>query len=116
MAHFVGNLDFARKRRFMTAARCLLIPSLIPETSSLVAMEAIACGTPVVAFSAGALPEIIDPGITGFLVENTQEMAEAIHAVHQLDSERCRATARHRFPLERMVQRYLDYHHRLATR
>jgi hypothetical protein len=43
-------------------------------------------------------------------------MAEAIHVVDQLDSERCRATARHRFPLERMVQRYLDYHHRLAAR
>ncbi|MGA7868187.1 MAG: glycosyltransferase, partial [Stellaceae bacterium] len=48
------NLDFRPKRRFLTAARCLLMPSLIAETSSLVAMEAIACGTPVVAFPVGA--------------------------------------------------------------
>lgn len=63
------NLDFRPKRRFLTAARCLLMPSLIAETSSLVAMEAIACGTPVVAFPVGALPEIIEPGVTGFLVD-----------------------------------------------
>jgi glycosyltransferase involved in cell wall biosynthesis len=116
MAHFVGNLDFARKRRFLTAARCLLMPSLIAETSSLVAMEAIACGTPVVAFPAGALPEIIEPGVTGFLVEDAKEMAQAIHAVANLDPERCRAAARHRFPHERMVERYLGYYHYMAGR
>jgi glycosyltransferase involved in cell wall biosynthesis len=116
VARFVGNLGFARKRRLLTAARCLLMPSLIAETSSLVAMEAIACGTPVVAFPAGALPEIIEPGVTGFLVKDANEMAEAIRAAGNLDRERCRATAHRRFPLERMVERYLDYYHRLAGR
>lgn len=116
MAHFVGNLDFARKRRFLTAARCLLMPSLIAETSSLVAMEAIACGTPVVAFPAGALSEIIEPGVTGFLVEDAKEMAQAIHAVANLDRERCRTAARHRFPHERMVERYLGYYRYMAGR
>src|SRR5205823_4301116 len=96
-ARFLGNLGVLRKRRFLTAARCLVMPSLIAETSSLVAMEAIACGTPVVAFPVGALPEIIEPGVTGFLVGDTREMAEAIRAVGGIDRERCRAIARDRF-------------------
>jgi glycosyltransferase involved in cell wall biosynthesis len=113
-ARFLGNLDFVRKRRFLTAARCLLMPSLIAETSSLVAMEAIACGTPVVAYPAGALPDIIEPGVTGFLVDNAREMAEAIRIVDSIDRERCRAIARRRFSLERMVEGYFGYYHQLA--
>lgn len=114
-ACFVGNLDFARKRRYLTAAHCVLMPSLIAETSSLVAMEAIACGTPVVAFPAGALTEIVEPGVTGFLVGNAREMADAIHAAASIDRERCRAIARRRFSLERMVDGYLAYYHQLAA-
>jgi glycosyltransferase involved in cell wall biosynthesis len=116
MARYVGNLNFARKRRFLTAARCLLMPSLIAETSSLVAMEAIACGTPVVAYPAGALPEIIDPGVTGFIVNNPQEMAEAIRAVDGIDPDRCRAVARRRFCQDRMVGAYFGYYRKLAAR
>ncbi len=106
------NLDFRPKRRFLTAARCLLMPSLIAETSSLVAMEAIACGTPVVAFPVGALPEIIEPGVTGFLVD---EDAEAIRAVETLEPERCREAARQRFSLERMITGYFGYYRKLAA-
>ena len=92
-ARFLGPIGFARKRRLLTAARVLLIPSLVAETSSLVAMEALACGCPVVAFPAGALPDIVEPGVTGFLVSTTEEMAEAIPLCDGIDRERCRELA-----------------------
>lgn len=111
----IGPVGFDKKRRLLTAARCLLVPSLAPETSSLVAMEALACGTPVVAFASGALPEIIEHGRTGFIVDTMDEMAEAIHATAALDPEICRAAARERFSLERMTTRYLDTYERLAS-
>lgn len=111
---FLGPLPFARKRRLLAGARCLLLPTLAPETSSLVAMEALACGTPVVAFASGALPEIVEHGATGFLVRDAQEMADAIAACAALDPGRCRAVARERFPLEGMVRRYFDLYHQLA--
>jgi glycosyltransferase involved in cell wall biosynthesis len=113
-ARFLGSIGFARKTRLLSAARCLLAPSLVAETSSLVAMEAIACGTPVVAFPAGALTEIVEPGVTGFLVDNTEEMAEAIAACAAIDRNRCRAVARERFSIRRMLERYLAVYSRLA--
>ena len=111
---FIGPIGPVRKRRLLTAARCLLLPSLAPETSSLVAMEALACGTPVIAFPSGALPEIVEHGRTGFLVEDEQEMAEAIHAAPSIEPEVCRAAARERFSLERTVERYFALYRQLA--
>ena len=113
-ARFLGPVWWARKRRLLNAAYCLLVPSLAPETSSLVAMEATACGTPVIAFPAGALAEIVEPGLTGYLVRNAREMAEAIRAVGDFDRERCREQARGRFSLERMVRSYFALYHQLA--
>ncbi|MBV9523569.1 MAG: glycosyltransferase [Alphaproteobacteria bacterium] len=112
---FLGPLDFARKRRLLTAAHCLLVPSLVAETSSLVAMEALACGTPVVAFAAGALPAIVEHGRTGFIVADEGEMADAIRAAVTLDPEACRARARARFSLERMTGHYLGLYEKLAA-
>jgi glycosyltransferase involved in cell wall biosynthesis len=111
---WIGPIGFARKRRLLTAARCLLVPSLVPETSSLVAMEALACGTPVVAFPSGALAEIIDHGRTGFLVADATEMADAIKAAAGLDPEVCRAQARERFPIGRMIAAYLQRYRQLV--
>jgi glycosyltransferase involved in cell wall biosynthesis len=112
---FLGPVGMQRKRRLLAAARCLLVPSLAPETSSLVAMEALACGTPVVAFPSGALGEIIEQGRTGFLVHDQKEMGEAIVACAQLDPEACRQSARRRFPLSRMVRQYMRLYQILAS-
>jgi glycosyltransferase involved in cell wall biosynthesis len=113
---FVGPLSFAGKRRFLTAAQCVVIPSLAPETSSLVAMEAMACGTPVVAFRAGALPDIVAHGRTGFLVDGPEEMAAAMLETATLDSETCRQEARARFSKDRMTTAYLDLYARIAEK
>lgn len=111
---FVGPVGFARKRRLLTAARCLLVPSLAAETSSLAAREAIACGTPVIAFANGGLPETVEDGRTGFLVTSDEEMAAAIGRLAEIDPATCRRVAGERFSLERMVASYMDLYRRLA--
>ena len=112
---FLGPLGFVAKRRLLGAARCLLVPSLVAETGSLVAMEALACGTPVIAFPNGALADVVEHGVTGFLVRDEHEMAEAIGQAGSLDREACRAAARERFSAARMVGQYLDLYRRLAS-
>ncbi len=105
---YLGPVGFRQKRRLLSSARCLLVPSLAPETSSLVAMEALACGTPVIAFPNGALPEIIEHGRTGFLVRNPHEMADAISAAGELNPDDCRASARGRFGVDKMLKEYFE--------
>lgn len=112
---FLGPLGFDRKRRLLASARCALVPSLAAETSSLTAIEALACGTPVIAFPNGALPSVVDHGRTGFIVNDAAEMAEAIAAAGTLDPEACKAAAAERFSLEQMVARYLEVYRRIAV-
>jgi glycosyltransferase involved in cell wall biosynthesis len=112
---FLGPLGFDRKRRLLAAARCVLIPSLVAETSSLTAIEALACGTPVIAFPNGALPSVVEEGRTGFVVNNAPEMAEAIALAGAFDPAVCKAEAARRFSLKRMVERYLDVYQRIAA-
>jgi glycosyltransferase involved in cell wall biosynthesis len=95
-------------------ARCVLIPSLAEETSSLVAREALAAGTPVVGFARGALSETIEHGKTGFLVNNADEMSAAILDAGLLDSEHCRQEAARRFPLSRTIEQYLALYRSLS--
>jgi glycosyltransferase involved in cell wall biosynthesis len=113
---FVGPIGFSRKRRLLTAARCLLVPSLAAETSSLVVREAAACGTVVVAFPNGAIREAVVEGRSGFLVPDADAMADAIRRTGELDPEGCRALARARFDEAAMVERYLALYARLAER
>jgi glycosyltransferase involved in cell wall biosynthesis len=112
---YIGPVGFALKVRLLAGARCLLIPSLTQETSSLVAMEALAAGTPVVAFRTRALTDILDHGVTGFLVDDVASMAAAIPCAAELDPEVCRRVARARFSEDRMIASYLDCYWRLAA-
>lgn len=111
---WIGPVAGPRKRRLLAAARCVVVPSRIEETSSLVAMEALAAGTPVVAYRAGALPEIVEDGVTGFIVDDVPALARAIEASGGIDPERCRRAARERFALERMTEAYLALYGRLS--
>jgi len=112
---FIGAVRGARKQRLLAAARCVLIPSSAPETSSLVAMEALAAGTPVIAYANGALPEIVSHGITGFVVDDAPAMARAIARSGQISPADCLAAAQRRFPLQRMCDAFLDLYQRLAA-
>jgi len=113
---FLGPVGFARKRRLLNAARCLVSASIAPETSSLVAMEAIACGTPVVAFASGALADIVEDGVTGFLVRDVPEMAAAMAEVDRLRPNSIRAVAQRRFSADAMLARYVALYQHLACR
>lgn len=112
---FIGPVGPVYKRRLLAAARCLLAPSQVAETSSLVAMEALACGTPVVTFGAGALSEIVEHGRTGYIVADEDDMAAAIHRAHQIDPAECRRVAEARFDADRMARDYVQLYRRLLA-
>lgn len=112
---FLGPVGLHRKRALLAGARCLLVPSEVPETSSLVAMEALACGTPVITFGAGALAELVEHGRTGFVVADEIEMAEAIHKLDAVDRAACREAAERRFSATRMIAEYLALYSRLLA-
>ncbi len=111
---FLGPVAGRRKQELLAAASCLLLPTRARETSSLVAMEALAAGTPVLAYPSGALPGIVEDGRTGFLVDGPGALAEAIPRAAEIDPEACRAAARARFSSEAMVARYLARYRELA--
>lgn len=110
---FIGPVGLSRKRRLLASARCLLVPSLAPETSSLSAMEALAAGTPVIAFPNGALPEIVEHGRTGFIVKDAAEMSEAIGRAHEISPRSCRQAAVARFSHLGMVEGYLEAYEKI---
>ncbi|PYX81005.1 MAG: glycosyltransferase family 4 protein [Acidobacteria bacterium] len=112
---FIGAIGLKAKRELLAGARCVVIPSLVEETSSLVAMEAMACGTPVVAFKRGALTELVEHGRTGLLVDSRSEMAAAMEAAGNLSSSLCREYAEKHFASDEMVRQYLALYSRLAA-
>lgn len=105
-ARFVDTPAAAERVELLCHARALLLPTLAEETSSLVSIEAMACGTPVIAFRRGALPEIVAHGLTGFLVDSVEEMAAVLPNVRELDPSagRERAVALH--SAERLAEDY----------
>lgn len=112
---WLGPVSGAAKSRLIGAARCVVVPSLVPETSSLVAREALAAGAPVVGLRNGALVEAIEPGRTGILVEQPEHLPEALIAALRLDPQDCRRAAELRFSDSRMIAAYLSAYRSLAA-
>lgn len=107
LVEFVGEADFRLKRALYARASCLLVPIVWPEPFGLVMVEAMASGTPVIAFNAGAAPEIVVDGETGYVVEDVDGMVEAVRRLDSISPRRCRQHAEQRFGVSRMVDDYL---------
>ena len=103
---FVNEPTFERKLELLRHARAVLLPSVVEESSSLVAMEAMACGTPVVGFRRGAVPEVVEHGVTGYVVDNVEQMAAAIGKLGSVSPEACRERVEQRFCSQRMADDY----------
>lgn len=112
---FMGEAGTEEKEWLFNHAHCLLVPSLVDETSSLVAMEAMANGVPVIAFKAGALNEIIKNGENGYLVSDEKEMAETILEIEKIDPERCHNIACENYSLTRMTSQYLQLYEEIIV-
>lgn len=113
---YLGPASLRAKKRLLASACCVLIPSLVDETSSLVAREAAAAGTPVIAFARGALPDTVRDGETGYIVDTVEEMAAAIHRLDAIDAEACRSLARQQFSATDMAERYMALYADLVAR
>lgn len=114
-AKYVPRPTFAEKVDLIRNARALLITSEVNETSSVVAMEAAACGTPVVALHRGALPEVIAEGVTGFVVDDADQMASALRWVSEIKPENCRAYAHQHYSAKRMADAYEELYRKLIS-
>jgi glycosyltransferase involved in cell wall biosynthesis len=104
------------KRKLLRESSVLLITSTVDETSSLVAMEAAASGTPVIAFPRGALPEVVQHGVTGFLVDEVDQAVEALRRLDEISSESCARYARERFSAASMADGYVALYRELLSR
>jgi glycosyltransferase involved in cell wall biosynthesis len=111
---FIGEINDAQKPEFLSGAHALIFPINWPEPFGLVMIEAMACGTPVIAFNCGSVPEVMDHGVTGFIVNNVEEAVAAVGKVHTLDRGRVRATFDRRFTARRMAEDYVDVYEELA--
>jgi glycosyltransferase involved in cell wall biosynthesis len=111
---FVGEIGDDRKSDFLGGALALLFPVDWPEPFGLVMIEAVAAGTPVIAWRNGSTPEVIDHGRSGFLVESISEAIAAVRAARRLPRAEVRACFEQRFTAERMALDYVHLYHRLA--
>jgi glycosyltransferase involved in cell wall biosynthesis len=111
---FIGEISDAQKPEFLSGAIALLVPIDWPEPFGLVMIEAMACGTPVVAFNRGSVPEIVEDGVTGFVVEDETSAAGAVHKAAALPRAAVRRRFEQRFTAHRMARDYLDVYRRLA--
>lgn len=110
---YVGEIDEVGKADFLGNARALLFPIDWPEPFGLVMIEAMACGTPVIAFRCGSVPEVIDDGSSGFVVDSVEDALAALSRLDRLDRRGVRATFERRFTVDRMAHDYLDLYRAL---
>jgi glycosyltransferase involved in cell wall biosynthesis len=113
---FVGELDEKRKQPFLQNAAALLFPIDWPEPFGLVMIEAMACGTPVIAFRRGSVPEIIQEGESGFVVNDEDEALSAVRRLHELNRDAVRAAFEERFTSRRMAEDYVRIYARVSVR
>jgi glycosyltransferase involved in cell wall biosynthesis len=111
---YIGEINDRRKSEFLSGAAVLLVPIDWPEPFGLVMIEAMACGTPVIAFNRGSVPEIIEDGLTGFIVEDINGAIGAVDRLHRLSRERIRRRFEQRFTARRMAQDYLSVYRTLT--
>ncbi len=112
---FVGEIGDAEKSAFLGGARALLFPIDWPEPFGLVMIEAMACGTPVIGWRCGSVPEVIDDGVSGFIVDDMAQAVDAVHAIDQLDRHRVRAAFESRFSARAMANAYVAQYRRLTA-
>jgi glycosyltransferase involved in cell wall biosynthesis len=105
---FIGEISDAQKSQFLGNAIALLVPIDWPEPFGLVMIEAMACGTPVVAFNRGSVPEIIEDGVTGYVVEDEASAVSVVHKTLDLSRSRIRAQFESRFTARVMARNYLE--------
>jgi len=113
---FIGEIDDSRKQDFLGRARALLFPICWPEPFGLVMIESMACGTPVIAFNCGAVPEILEDGLTGFVVENVDQAVAAVDKLGRLFRPSIRSRFEERFSAGAMAREYVGIYEKLLTR
>jgi glycosyltransferase involved in cell wall biosynthesis len=112
---FIGEIDDSRKSEFLGKAAALLFPIDWPEPFGLVMIEAFACGTPVIAFDRGSVPEVVEDGVTGFVVDGVGDAVAAVGEIGRFDRARIREEFERRFTSRRMAQDYLALYRSLAN-
>ncbi len=115
-SRWIDSPSFEGKCRLMKSAEALLITTQVDETSSLVAMEAAACGTPVIALNRGALSEVVEHGKTGFVVSDIAEAVKAVQQIGDIDPDACRSHALQNFSSARMADGYASIYESLVCR
>lgn len=111
---FIGEIDDRNKQQFLGDARALLFPICWPEPFGLVMIEAMACATPVIAFRHGSVPEILEDGLTGFVIENVEQAAAAVGRLDLLFRPSIRSRFEERFSARAMAREYIRIYRRLA--
>jgi glycosyltransferase involved in cell wall biosynthesis len=113
LVEFIGEIGASQKTEFLQNARALLFPIDWPEPFGLVMIEAMACGTPVIAFRNGSVPEVLDDGVTGYVVDTIEQAVQAVERIPALSRKKCRSVFEERFTAERMTRDYLAIYRRL---